>query len=60
MGPAESEEYVRQAGGRVLDRVVRGVQFVIDQGKHGIEFVFGTQIEASLGFTVETGRDGGR
>ena len=43
------------AGGRVLDRVVRGVQFVIDQGKHGIEFVFGTQIESSLGFTVAFG-----
>ncbi len=43
------------AGGRVLDRVVRGVQFVIDQGRHGIEFVFGTQIESSLGFTVAFG-----
>ena len=43
------------AGSRVLDRVVRGVQFVIDQGKHGIEFVFGTQIESSLGFTVAFG-----
>ena len=43
------------AGGRFLDRVVRGVQFVIDQGRHGIEFVFGTQIEASLGFTVAFG-----
>ena len=40
------------AGGRVLDSVVRGVQFVINQGKHGIEFVFGTQIESSLGFTI--------
>jgi concentrative nucleoside transporter, CNT family len=40
------------AGGRFLDQVVRGVQFVINQGKHGIEFVFGTQIESSLGFTV--------
>jgi len=40
------------AGGRVLDKVVRGVQFVINQGKHGIEFVFGTQIESSLGFTI--------
>jgi len=43
------------AGGRFLDRVVRGVQFVIDQGRHGIEFVFGTQLEASLGFTVAFG-----
>ena len=25
-------------GGRFLDRVVRGVQFVIDQGKHGIGY----------------------
>ena len=43
--------YVPQ-GGVVLDKVVRGVQFVINQGKHGIEFLFGTKIEASLGFTV--------
>ena len=43
--------YVPQ-GGAVLDKVVRGVQFVINQGKHGIEFLFGTKIEASLGFTV--------
>ncbi len=43
------------AGGRFLDHVVRGVQFVINQGKHGIEFVFGTQIEASLGFTIAFG-----
>ncbi|MGB5630360.1 MAG: NupC/NupG family nucleoside CNT transporter [Woeseiaceae bacterium] len=40
------------AGGRILDKVVRGVQFVINQGKHGIEFVFGTQVESSLGFTI--------
>ena len=43
------------AGGRFLDQVVRGVQFVINQGKHGIEFVFGTQIESSLGFTIAFG-----
>ncbi|MDH3777372.1 MAG: NupC/NupG family nucleoside CNT transporter, partial [Gammaproteobacteria bacterium] len=43
--------YVPQ-GGVVLDKVVQGVQFVINQGKHGIEFLFGTKIEASLGFTV--------
>jgi len=43
--------YVPQ-GGAVLDKVVRGVQFVINQGKHGIEFLFGTKIESSLGFTV--------
>ena len=42
-------------GGRFLDRVVRGVQFVIDQGRHGIEFVFGNRIEESLGFTVAFG-----
>ena len=42
-------------GGRFLDRVVRGVQFVIDQGRYGIEFVFGNQIEASLGFTIAFG-----
>ena len=40
------------AGGRFLDRVVTGVQFVINQGKHGIAFVFGDRIEESLGFTV--------
>ncbi|MDJ0749079.1 MAG: NupC/NupG family nucleoside CNT transporter [Woeseiaceae bacterium] len=40
------------AGGRFLDRVVKGVQFVIDQGKYGIAFVFGDQVEASLGFTI--------
>ena len=43
------------AGGMILDRVVRGVQFVIDQGRYGIEFVFGTQIESSLGFTIAFG-----
>ncbi len=43
------------AGGRFLDRVVRGVQFVIDQGRHGIDFVFGTQVEATLGFTIAFG-----
>jgi CNT family concentrative nucleoside transporter len=40
------------AGSRALDKVVRGVQFVIDQGKNGIAFVFGTRIEESLGFTI--------
>jgi CNT family concentrative nucleoside transporter len=43
------------AGGRFLDQVVRGVQFVIDQGRHGIDFVFGSQIQQSLGFTVAFG-----
>jgi concentrative nucleoside transporter, CNT family len=42
-------------GGRFLDRVVRGVQFVIDQGRYGIGFVFGTRIEESLGFTIAFG-----
>ena len=43
------------AGSAFLDKVVRGVQFVINQGKYGIEFVFGTQIESSLGFTIAFG-----
>jgi CNT family concentrative nucleoside transporter len=43
------------AGGHFLDQVVRGVQFVINQGRYGIEFVFGTQIESSLGFTIAFG-----
>jgi len=43
------------AGGRFLDGVVRGVQFVIDQGRHGIDFVFGTRINESLGFTIAFG-----
>ena len=42
-------------GGRFLDRVVRGVQFVIDQGRYGIAFVFGDKIEASHGFTIAFG-----
>ena len=40
------------AGGVVLDRVVRGVQYVIGYGNDGIEFVFGRQINESLGFTI--------
>ncbi len=43
------------AGGKFLDTVVRGVQFVIDQGRHGIDFVFGTRINESLGFTIAFG-----
>src|SRR5210317_5677 len=39
-------------GGRFLDQVVTGVQFVINQGKHGIAFMFGDRIDESLGFTV--------
>ena len=43
--------YVPQ-GSYALDKVVQGVQFVINQGKHGVAFLFGSQIESSLGFTV--------
>jgi CNT family concentrative nucleoside transporter len=39
-------------GGKFLDQVVKGVQFVINQGKHGIAFMFGDRIDDSLGFTV--------
>ena len=39
-------------GGVFLDRVVRGVQYVINYGNDGIEFVFGTQVQESLGFTI--------
>ena len=39
------------AGGVVLDKVVKGVQYVISYGNDGIEFVFGKQINESLGFT---------
>ncbi|MCP5092107.1 MAG: NupC/NupG family nucleoside CNT transporter [Gammaproteobacteria bacterium] len=40
------------AGGVVLDKVVKGVQYVINYGNDGIEFVFGTQVRESLGFTI--------
>jgi len=40
------------AGGVVLDKVVKGVQYVISYGNDGIEFVFGKQINESLGFTI--------
>ncbi len=40
------------AGGRVLDRVVKGVQTVINYGNNGIEFVFGSNVQATLGFTI--------
>jgi CNT family concentrative nucleoside transporter len=40
------------AGGVVLDKVVKGVQYVISYGNDGIEFVFGRQINESLGFTI--------
>jgi CNT family concentrative nucleoside transporter len=35
-----------------LDEVVNAVQHVIDYGKNGIEFVFGTRANESLGFTI--------
>ncbi len=40
------------AGSVVLDKVVKGVQYVISYGNDGIEFVFGKQINESLGFTI--------
>ncbi len=40
------------AGGVVLDRVVKGVQTVINYGNDGIEFVFGSNITPTLGFTI--------
>jgi len=40
------------AGGVVLDKVVKGVQTVINYGNDGIEFVFGSNITATLGFTI--------
>ena len=40
------------AGGLVLDKVVKGVQTVINYGNDGIAFVFGTNIQATLGFTI--------
>ena len=39
-------------GGVVLDKVVKGVQYVINYGNDGIDFVFGTRIKDSLGFTI--------
>ena len=40
------------AGGRVLDKVLKGVQTVINYGNDGIAFVFGSNIQATLGFTI--------
>jgi len=40
------------AGSVVLDTVVQGVQRVINYGNDGIEFVFGSNIKDSLGFTI--------
>ena len=39
-------------GGLVLDKVVKGVQYVINYGNDGIDFVFGTRVKDSLGFTI--------
>ncbi len=39
-------------GGVALDKVVSGVQHVINYGNDGIDFVFGTRIRDSLGFTI--------
>ena len=40
------------AGSAALDMVVRGVQHVIGYGNNGIEFLFGTNMRKSLGFTI--------
>ncbi len=40
------------AGSAVLDKVVLGVQSVINYGNDGIRFVFGDKIGDSLGFTI--------
>ena len=39
-------------GGIALDKVVNGVQHVINYGNDGIDFVFGTRVKESLGFTI--------
>jgi len=40
------------AGSAALDAVVRGVQYVINYGNDGIAFLFGTNLNKSLGFTI--------
>jgi CNT family concentrative nucleoside transporter len=40
------------AGSAALDIVVRGVQSVINYGNDGIEFLFGSNLNKSLGFTI--------
>jgi CNT family concentrative nucleoside transporter len=40
------------AGSAALDIVVRGVQSVINYGNDGIAFLFGTNLNQSLGFTI--------
>ena len=39
-------------GRDALQSVVNGVQYVIDYGNDGIEFVFGAQAKQTLGFTI--------
>ncbi len=40
------------AGSYALDKVVRGVQYVINYGNDGIRFLFGERLNDSLGFTI--------
>lgn len=40
------------AGSYALDRVVRGVQYVINYGNDGVRFLFGENLNNSLGFTI--------
>jgi CNT family concentrative nucleoside transporter len=40
------------AGSAVLDAVVRGVKYVINYGNDGIAFLFGPNLNQSLGFTI--------
>ncbi len=39
-------------GSAALDKVVKGVQYVINFGNDGIAFLFGTNLNGSLGFTI--------
>jgi concentrative nucleoside transporter, CNT family len=39
-------------GSAALDNVVKGVQYVINFGNDGIAFLFGTNLNDSLGFTI--------
>lgn len=39
-------------GGLALDKIVKGVQTVINYGNDGIDFVFGSNIKDTLGFTI--------
>ncbi len=39
-------------GSAALDKVVKGVQYVINFGNDGIAFLFGTNLNDSLGFTI--------